>query len=256
MTAKKKTKQQSDTNEFVLKHRIAGAGVLLFLGALVVPWLLGAPQSAKSNDEIATTNGVVASNNKKQSLEQAIAEELAPESNQNEQVYISKITPLDGLAEAEKKANFPNDAAVQKKESTATKEVEQVKDKSVTKKAQPAKKQTEKKPVKKEVASNTNLELKPKNVAKANKASQNSSIKVGWAVQVGVFTDQRGAESVINALTKQGFAPQTTTVDTNKGANTGTRVWLGPFAQRVEAAKAKTRLKDKTGEAGFIRKYP
>lgn len=255
MTVKKKTKQQSDTNEFVLKHRITGAGVLLFLGALVVPWLLGAPQSAQSDDG-TVTKGVVASNNQQESLEKAIAEELAPESTQNEQVYISKITPLDGLAEAEKKANFPNDAIVDKKQVTPSKAVEQVKDKPIPKKAQETKKQVEKAPAKKEVASNANLKPKTKKITKVEAPIESSSIKVGWAVQVGVFTDKRGSESVINALKKQGFAPQTTTVDTNKGPNTGTRVWLGPFAQRVEAAKAKTRLKNKTGEAGFIRKYP
>ena len=41
------TSIDNDDNDFVLKHRIAGAAFLLFFGALVLPWLLGAPSDAK-----------------------------------------------------------------------------------------------------------------------------------------------------------------------------------------------------------------
>ena len=37
-----------DDNDFVLKHRIAGAAFLLFFGALVLPWLLGPPSEAEA----------------------------------------------------------------------------------------------------------------------------------------------------------------------------------------------------------------
>jgi cell division septation protein DedD len=82
------------------------------------------------------------------------------------------------------------------------------------------------------------------------------TVKVGWIVQVGVFIEQAGAERVVQDLRSKGFNPSTSIVDTNRGKDTGTRIWLGPFEQRVAAAKAKTRLKNETGEAGFIRAYP
>ena len=82
------------------------------------------------------------------------------------------------------------------------------------------------------------------------------SVDIGWVVQVGVFTDSKGAAKVVSDLKSKGFDPSTTIVDTNMGKATGTRVWLGPYAQRVDAAKSKTSLKDRTGGDGFIRAYP
>ena len=81
-------------------------------------------------------------------------------------------------------------------------------------------------------------------------------VDVGWVVQVGVFTDKKGAAKVVEDLKLKGFIPSTTIVDTNLGKETGTRVWLGPFAQRVDAAKSITSLKEKTGSDAFIRAYP
>lgn len=254
MAKKQSTKKTPQVNEFVLKHRVAGAGVLLFIGALVVPWLLGAPQNAQSEDVSSAPHHSQNSNVEQNDLEKAIAEELAPEDHSEEEVYVSKITPLDGLADAEKKTNFPNDPVAEsqpvKNAETKTKPAEKkpvAKNDQVTKSVKQSKNSTKKVDAAKPKA-------KIEQVAKADTPKQAKPIKVGWAVQVGVFTDKRGAKAVIDALKKQGFSPETTTVDTNKGK--ATRVWLGPFAQRVQAAKVKTKLKNKTGEAGFIREYP
>lgn len=254
MAKKQSTKKPKQADEFVLKHRIAGAGVLLFIGALLVPWLLGAPQTAQSEGVSSTSLHSQDNNVKQDDLEKAIAEELAPEDNSEEEVYVSKITPLDGLADAEKKTNFPNDPVAEsqpvKNSETKTKPAEK---KPVVKKDQVATNVKQSKNSTKKVDT-AKPKAKTQQVAKADTPKQAKPIKVGWAVQVGVFTDKRGAQTVIDALKKQGFSPETTTVDTNKGK--ATRVWLGPFAQRVQAAKVKTKLKNKTGEAGFIREYP
>ena len=77
-----------------------------------------------------------------------------------------------------------------------------------------------------------------------------------WVVQVGVFTDKQSAKQLVEKLRAQGFKPSTTVVDTNRGRATGTRVWLGPFAQRDVAADTLKRFIESTGEHGFIRKYP
>jgi cell division septation protein DedD len=86
--------------------------------------------------------------------------------------------------------------------------------------------------------------------------SEAASVEVGWVVQVGVFTDKKGAARVVQDLQSKGFKPSTSIVDTNQGKATGARIWLGPYSQRIDAAKAKTELTNRTGEAGFIRAYP
>jgi len=63
--SKKQDKEPEITAEFDLKHRITGAAVLLFLGVLVLPLLLGPPSKANKvdvNDEVTTVSGVEPAN--------------------------------------------------------------------------------------------------------------------------------------------------------------------------------------------------
>jgi len=97
-------------------------------------------------------------------------------------------------------------------------------------------------------------EIKAKeNSQSAQKAAQ---VDVGWVVQVGLFTDKNRAVALIGELKKSGFNASSSVVDTNRGANTGTRVWLGPFDKRVAAINEQKRLKSEADKEGFIRVYP
>jgi len=105
--------------EFNLKHRVTGAGVLLFLGALVIPWLLGPPSEAAkqaANPELLEPEIAVSEIERDllEGNEQFIEE---PE----ETVYISKITPLNGQSSStsDKTSNKSTKTDVGKSPSTA-----------------------------------------------------------------------------------------------------------------------------------------
>ncbi len=262
------TKSPSDNSksDFVLKHRIAGAAFLLFFGALFLPWLLGAPDSglkAKPNTQNEQPSSINSKN-----VEQTLVSALADEQIANqEQVYISKITPLD----AERK-RIEDDRLAEEATANQAKTLESLADEDDPDSNTDADERVTAQVVKestKEASNNTAIidDVKPEQktanegastttVVKQSTAVDSKRIDVGWMVQVGVFTDKRGAGRVVEDLRSKGFSPSTSIVDTNRGKNTGTRIWLGPFAQRVDAAKAKNFLTEKTGEAGFIRAYP
>ncbi|NND82490.1 MAG: SPOR domain-containing protein [Gammaproteobacteria bacterium] len=236
--------------EFVLKHRIAGAAFLIFFGALFLPWVLGPPNAAERPPvhsvsaiiEDSTNEVIERENDVLEALEQAA--EQAPE-----QVYISKITPLSQSASANASADQSvTDAAggdaVDSARGTGDATAEG------SNRTTPA--------VNTEVSTQTTPDQPEAESGRGNNSAVAAAdvVEVGWAVQVGIYTNSSGVAKVLADLRAKGFRPSTTVVDTNRGKGTGTRVWLGPFAERVEAAKVKTQLTEKTGEAGFIRAYP
>ena len=54
-------------------------------------------------------------------------------------------------------------------------------------------------------------------------------------------------------LKQAGFQPSTTNIDTGSGP--ATRVWIGPYAQRVEAARMRKRVNQVTGGEAYIAAY-
>lgn len=265
--------------DFVLKHRVTGAAFLLFFGALFVPWLLGAPD-AHDTSSITDNNVPVPALQKGVDRNDQLALALDEERiSEDERVYISKITPLDARQlgsnkdiESSAKGESNLDSAAKKSVVPAGNNLTKEKNLSSTAKRQAdsvvnkvagdgtgveSKGTLEQAPVKQStVAVVTEKAVAPLADKAETSAAEVSTIDVGWMVQVGVFTDKRGANRVVSDLQDKGFSPSTSIVDTNRGKNTGTRIWLGPFAQRVDAAKAKNYLTEKTGEAGFIRSYP
>jgi DedD protein len=62
-----------------------------------------------------------------------------------------------------------------------------------------------------------------------------------YAVQVFAFSDDKGANSLVNKLKKAGYPAYTEPLSTSKG--TLWRVRIGPYATRESAASARDRLK-------------
>ena len=256
MPSKPQSKASTQTGEvnFVLKHRIVGAGFLLFFGALVLPWLLGPPSEAfKLSDDRSTEAEQVLAIIEKNGEQPVEQKRPIPE---QEQTYISKITPLDGGVGAQS-SNSTNSAAkklpVDDKPDGGSSKPAEGTSKPAKGTSKPAKGTS--KPAEGSIKSAEGSTVAG-NPVPATAISTTPKVDVGWVVQVGVFTDKRGAVKVVDDLRDKGFNPSTSIVDTNRGKATGTRIWLGPYAQRVEAAKAKSQLTGKTGEAGFIRAYP
>ena len=81
-----------------------------------------------------------------------------------------------------------------------------------------------------------------------------ASPEPGWVVRVGTFAKADNTKRVMERLRQAGFDPSTTKVKTDNGSVT--RIWIGPYAQRVEAARMRNRVKQVTGGDAFIAAYP
>jgi len=262
------TPTEIDDNDFVLKHRVAGAAFLLFFGALVLPWLLGPPSNANETADDIDSGIIQTQEYVPQDLEEEILAQLKEEVVDDEIVYISKVTPAGFTKVSETKKSQEAKKEAEKKAAQEQAKLDEANEKAkklaaekadAQKKAVLAKAQEEKKKTAATFTEEERTQIAAKELADALEAeSQSSSEKLtsGWIVQVGVFTDRAGAEKTSKSLSDHGFTPSSTVVDTNRGVGTGTRVWLGPFDSRSDASKVKVRLADKTGSSGFVRSYP
>ncbi|GAA6138419.1 hypothetical protein NBRC116583_21660 [Arenicella sp. 4NH20-0111] len=266
----KKTKSKSaSADEINLKHRITGAGVLIFFGVLVLPWLLGPPSEAQKGpaDEMVTSadNQAVL----RSTFEDEVLAELEGENEifeePEESVYVSKITPVGSSPNKPEKLDEkkpPEKAKDQAAESKiAAAVVTKVADSGGGTKSQAEKPQQARaenggakdNANSNKVAKSTHQSKKPEVVSSSSPVRK---LDVGWVVQVELLTDKNGASKLVSELKTKGFSPQTTIVDTNRGKKTGTRIWLGPFESRNKAGNENDRLEKIMGKRGFIRVYP
>ncbi len=78
--------------------------------------------------------------------------------------------------------------------------------------------------------------------------------KVGFAVQVGVFSDPAAASAMRERLRAAGFTAVLDTVESDNGRLT--RVRVGPVIDRPAADQLKEQIRSKAGVDGFVRAYP
>lgn len=78
--------------------------------------------------------------------------------------------------------------------------------------------------------------------------------KVGFAVQLGAFSDAAEAGAMRERLRAAGFTAFTEAVNTDKGKLT--RVRVGPALDRAAADQLKSQIKAKTGIDGIVRPHP
>ncbi len=144
-------------------------------------------------------------------------------------------------------------AAVEPPKSTPTKPVESkpVEFKPVESKPQP-------KPVEPKPAVAKPAEPKPatpvKPPAPKPAAAPPAASKVGFAVQLGAFSDAAEAGAMRERLRAAGFTAFTEAVNTDKGKLT--RVRVGPVLDRAAADQLKSQIKSKTGIDGIVRPHP
>lgn len=273
MNAKSKStaKNQPDFN---LKHRITGAGVLIFFGVLVLPWMLGPPSEAQKTPETDLSQDAPMIEPLHSTFEDQVLAELEgvdPDFVEPEEsVYVSKITPVGGQTSEPQKVNETSDASQEVAAQTtaeSSKSMATVLKKAIDKSRQEASSEDQQAaPDKSDAnpAAATVAKATPRDSDSAALSEVNPSeaiptepkIEVGWVVQVELLTDNEGANRLVQRLNEKGFRPQTTTVDTNLGKSTGTRIWLGPFAERAGAGRENDRLEKQMGKRGFIRVYP
>jgi DedD protein len=204
-------------SEFDLKKRLLGALILIGFGVVVLPALLGGKDP----------QGGVDGSQQFPSLES--------------KVFVSKITPIGGETPQpmpKPQQTKPRDGLIESQAPTPDPVVPvkpEVKKKKIAKSDPPAK-----------TKSAPKAEAKPVTRPKD---------EPGWVVRVGTFNKKDNANRVVKRLQQAGFSPSTTKIKTDKGL--ATRVWVGPYAQRVEAARIRTRVQQVTGgEEGYIAAYP
>lgn len=94
----------------------------------------------------------------------------------------------------------------------------------------------------------------PKPTAPKPAATVPAAAKVGFAVQVGAFSDATEAGALREKLRAAGFTAFTETVSTDKGKLT--RVRVGPAVDRAAADQLKAQVQAKVGVDGIVRPYP
>ena len=163
-------------------------------------------------------------------------EQTQPTPSLESKVFVSKITPIGG-ATPKPLAKEPQSDQDEPVESKAPEPQP-----ATSAELQVSKVETQPEPKQKSQAT-----PEPKQEKKAN-------AEPGWVVRVGTFAKADNTKRVMERLRQAGFDPSTTKVKTDKGSVT--RVWIGPYAQRVEAARMRNRVKQVTGGDAFIAAYP
>lgn len=195
-----------------MRDRWLGAAVVLAIGALLTPWLLEKPQTDPF----------------------AMAEAL-PEAPR----WPSSSAIIEAAKDLDLSTQLPNDfmnAASQDDEATL---------KGAT-------------PMDNQISS---MVARVDKKSSGIKAAENDGARVAaiaveapaaaaYAVQLGLFSDQKNAKNLQDVLRKAGYAAYTVNVNTNKGVVS--KVMVGPQTQRLDAEKVLGRLENDYQMKGII----
>ena len=205
--------------DFDLKKRLVGAFVLIGFGVVILPALLGGNGPQFDGDDSTAAPRL------------------------DSKVFVSKITPIGGATPQRIPAAVETgiDQPVVEKPAPAPVTVAPADTGTSSKQAalsQGTKKATP----------------KPKPKPKPKPVPAAGTGEPGWVVRIGTFAKQGNVDRVVKRLQQAGFDPSTTGIKTQQSSVT--RVWIGPYAKRVEAARMRTRVQQVTGSAGYIAAYP
>ena len=207
--------------EYKPGHRVIGAAVIILAGFLLLPMIFGrgeAPVVPKTQDAPTAV--------------------LTP--GEETRVFTSKITPISGktpVAKPEIKPlqvipTTPKPEPIPEKQLVAGSSAPAIKPKPVT----------------------IEPEIKP--VSKSTTVTKSvPTIDRGWVVRIGTYSVPKNAARIADKLKKKGFNPSSGEIASASGTVV-TRVWVGPFETRVEAAKVRGHVERAVGEKGFIASYP
>lgn len=122
--------------------------------------------------------------------------------------------------------------------------------------AAPAPKPVASKPADAKPADTKPADTKPAEPVKpaAPKPAPPAAAKIGFAVQVGAFSDATEAGAMRERMRAAGFTAFTESVTTDRG--TLTRVRVGPVLDRAAADQLKSQIQSKTGVDGIVRPHP
>jgi len=226
-----------DRNEpFVLKHRLTGAAILIAFAVIVLPLLLGGPDSGDDQGGDAGTG-------------------------MDTTIFHSNITPIGGATPTAQQRNRAGDGQGEADSGAPTGTPAAASDDgmqtaavdgdagSLSDSSDAASKDAS--------GSQSDSRSAAQSAGDAGESKNQTKTKTvdrGWIVQVGVFKNPDNVKKLVAKLADGGIESSTTDVKTSEGD--ATRVYVGPFETRVEAARTKVRVKQRTGSEGLIVAYP
>lgn len=229
--------------EYDPRHRLTGAVVLILLAIILLPMLL-----SKSPDD-----------------QEQVAEPVVMEvTKEGKKVFVSRITSVDP---AKLSADSETKNPAEKVSSSGDKETDKIESsdqgssalfkpmshttatktssaKSTATKAKSGTASSSKPAVKKTTSKSSTSK------STVSKKSTTAAASGGWILQVGVFSQSANADKKVSELKKKGFNAKSGKVKTSKGV--ATKVWIGPFKDRVSAEKMQDRLQHKTRQRGMV----
>ncbi len=216
---------------YEMKHRLVGAALMVGVAVLIIPFLLKDP-GIEANVDVVTTSS-------NQSEEQTFKSKIEPLNLNNINIEDSGIIPGKEEASDLKPALLDSGEVASNSESIDS-EPEQFSEEPETSIVLSPDTDTQVAAAAPETIENS----EPETVAEAES---------GWSVRVGTFSKQENVETISTLLNDSGFNARHTKVQTTLGE--ATRVWLGPYAEKKTAEKVSKRLKNLTGEKGYVTKH-
>ncbi len=225
------------------KHRVVGATLLVVIAVVVLPLILdGSPESLQPPEEVAP------------------ADRAEPDQ------FVSKIQPLGTPMTTQGSPGVPRpqgtraDERLPEQKAPAAPPVDTPERGTAEKPKTAPVAAVAKPPAPKVAAVEPRAEPAPRKQADAAEKSPQTKVPApaptprGWVVQVGVFSKPDNASRLVTQLRDAGFAAEASSTDTQSGV--ATKVWVGPFAERVRAARARADIEKAIGQKGFIAAYP
>ena len=240
--------------EFELKHRITGAVILVFIAVIALPAILnGSPSDVEFE------------------AEQGLSEPMASRSDN----FVSRIIPIGPttITGADPVPLLPEpdiefeSGPIESAEDGGVElqpvvEVETKILSRATPEPPKVEKSAEQPSAEKPIVGEPTMAPKPAvsepatvAVVEKIKTSIEPAVTRGWVVRVGTFSVSENASRILQELRAKGFRASSTKINTASGGS-ATRVWVGPVADRVEAARLRSDIERKTGEKGLITAYP
>jgi len=248
--------------DFNMKHRLTGAGLLISLGVVILPWLLGSYSISADGDVVIPENSA---QNVAENSDKFVDNSIQINEDEEIKVFVSKIKPVDSKgrqiyeaqkSEVKKVDVETNPVSPTTKDTTSVDKVKETLKSSLDQKigAKKTKKTADEVKVKAKEVAKANAIATPKAVTPKKVEPKKKDVEQGYIVSVGVYLKKDGANRVIDDLKKKGFKPSSSESNSSKGL--ATRVWLGPFSTRAAAGKERSKLEQIIGETGWIIRYP
>jgi len=225
-----------DKKGFALRHRIVGALVLLVCAVVFLPLVLRGPDSDQRTDTTDPTP------NPESPLPEGFVSKVlpVPREFQDPAAPAPSLDNIDLIVKTDMKTSAPAAPATLAPKPAETPAAVAKVDAT---KAGSAKVNTAK-----------SAGTAPEKAKTSTPVQPASTVTRGWVVQVGTYGKPENVKRMVEQLKGEGYSARTTPLKTTQGELT--RVWVGPYEERVQAGRAQSEIERVVGAKGLIVAYP